>query len=134
MKHGGTRDRDSRWRFSCQLRDRALAERRKNPLAHAPQRGANVAFPELLAGGAFVGRTGRDGNRAVDGLDDIGDGNLLGCTSELIAPARALLRRQEAAAYETLQHLGEELDRNVVLLRNLTGARRAARGAVSPHG
>ena len=47
-----------------------------------------------------------------------------------VAAARALVRHEQAAPHQALQHLGHQLDRNVVGFGNLTRARR--RG-VRPH-
>ena len=48
---------------------------------------------------------------------------------EAVAAARALVRGHQAAARQALQHLRHQLDRDVVLLGDLAGARR---GGVRP--
>ena len=73
---------------------------------------------------SFVGRAGGDGDRTVDRLNDVGDRNLRRPARQLIAAARALVRRQQPAPHQPLQHLRHQLDRDVVLLRDLAGARR----------
>ena len=53
----------------------------------------------------------------------------LGAARQAIAAARALVRRQQAAPRQPLQHLRHQLDGNVVLLGDLARARRRQIGA-----
>ena len=98
--------------------------------AHPPQRIPDVALRVLLAG-ALVGRARGHGHRTVDRLNHVGDRDQRRHARQLIAAARALVRRQQTAADQTLKHLRQQLDRNVVLLGDLAGARRSA---IAPQG
>ena len=108
-----------------QLGDRALAKRRQNPLANTPERIAHVTLRKLLALAVVGRRTGGHRHRAVDRLNHVGDRNLPRRPRQLIAAARALVRRQQPALHQPLQHLRHQLNRNVVLLGDLASARRS---------
>ena len=84
-----------------------------------------------------VRRARGHGHRTVDGLDDVGHCDGLRRAAQPVAAAGALHRHQQPRAHQPLQHLGEQLQRNLVGLGNFARARRAPAscrrpGAASP--
>ncbi len=110
-----------------ELGDRAGLQRDENPLFDLPERIAHAALRVLLAV-LFFGRTGRDGQRTIHRLDDVGHRDVGRRPAELIPAASALVRRQQPLARKPLQHLRHQLDWNVVLLGNFARARRCLVG------
>ena len=73
--------------ISC---ERAGRERRQDAILDAPERIADAALRVLTAVLRF-GRAGGDGQRPVDRLDDVRDGNRARAAREAVAAARALV-------------------------------------------
>src|SRR5436190_4944625 len=132
VEHRRFRRRD-RWRIGGELGEGALTKRRQDPFPHAPQRIAHVALGELFAL-PFLGRAGRHRDRTVDRLNDVRHRDLRRSAGQLITAAGALMRSQQAAADQPLQHLRHQLDRDVVELGDLAGARRPRAVAVAAQG
>lgn len=93
---------------------------------------AVVYFAQRFSHGALVGRiadsvardAGRDQDRAVDRRNYIKRADLTGLFRQLVAPARTVLRCDEALARELLKHFRHERRGDAVLLGNFIGAAR----------
>ena len=105
------------------LLQRASRERRDDPVLDLPQRVPHAAL-RVLAAVLVLGRTGGDRQRAVDRLDDVGNRDPGHRPREAIAAPRPLVRGHQMVAGQPLQHFRQQFDRDVVLLRDLTGAGR----------
>ena len=88
------------------------------------QSGSRTLHFGVLVAVLRLGRAGGDRQRSVNRLDDVGGRDDGGGPRQAVAAARALMRGHESAAGEALQHLGHQLDRDVVLLGDLAGAGR----------
>ena len=104
---------------------------RDDPILDLPERIANAAL-RILSAVLRLGRTGGHGQRSVDRLDDVGDRDLRHRPRQPIAAARSLVRGEQPAPREALQHLRHQFDRDVVLLGDLARTRRRRRPAASP--
>src|SRR6185503_3895787 len=94
-------ERQRRWRnlgrrIRRHLLERARRERGEDAVLDAPERIAHTAL-RILAAVLRLGRAGGYGERTVNRLDDVGDGNRACASGEPVAAARALVRRQQAA-------------------------------------
>ena len=113
------------------LLQRARRERREDAVLDLPERIATLHFMNC-SHSSRLGRARRDRQRAVDRLDDVGHRDLRVGEPQAVAAARPLVRGQQAAAREALQHLGHQLDGNVVLLGDLARAGRRRHPAAWP--
>ena len=129
-RHGGARrgascdaQREWPWRvIARELLDRKRRERLHDAIPQSPQWVAHVALGVLIAALVRV-RASRHRHRPVDCLNDVGQRDERGWAGEMVPAVCPLVRYEQPVPGEPLQHLGHQLNGDVVLPGDLASAR-----------